>query len=429
MNPRSGLLATASGRRLLVVSLIDSAGNGAYVTAGVVLFSAVLHLSAAQVGQGFALGSGVGLALSVGWGMLADRLGVRPILFTLLLWRATGCVVFVFTHSFAGYLAAVVFLGIAERASQPIMLAFVIRAVDESVRVRAAATLRSLRNAGYLLGALAAALALAWPGRTSLAVVMLGNAASFVVAVLLLRRMPLRPPPAATPETRAGGESVLRRPAFLVTTALSGALGVHRQILAVGLPLWIVTRHLAPSSTISILVAVNTTLVVLLQVRMVRNADDAAGGARVLRRSGWALLALAAVLAVSAVDLPGRPWSMIGLLLVAAAVLTFAEMWHAAGAWGISLALAPARAQSRFLTAFGVGASAQDIYGAVLITSLVLPAGAAGWLVLGGVLAGAGLLAPPVAGWAERERVRAETVVPAGDRRDDLSAVGGPRPS
>ena len=403
------ILATPAGRRLLLVSLIDSAGNGAYTTAGVVLFHAVLHLSVAQIGQGFAAGSAAGLALSVCWGMLADRFGVRRVLFIQLLWRAAGCVAFLFVPGFGAYVLVVVFLGIADRASQPIMLAFVVRALDETAQVRAAATLRALRNAGYLLGALAASLALLWPGRTSLAVVMLGNAASFVIAVLLLRRMPLRAVEPAPRTERRRARSVLSRPAFLLLTALSGLLGVHRQLLAVGLPLWIVTRALAPTWTVSALVAVNTALVVLLQVALARGSDDARGAGRTLRRSGLVLMLLCAAVALAAADLPGRPGSVFATLAVVAVLLTLAEMWQAAGAWGLSLTLSPPHAKGRFLTAFSVGASAQDIYGAVLITAVVLPAGGWGWLALGGVLAGAGLLVPAVTGWAERERTRADS--------------------
>jgi hypothetical protein len=407
------LLANPAGRRLVVVSLIDSAGSGAYVSAGVVLFSTVLGLSASQIGQGFALASAVGMVVSVWWGALADRIGVRRVLLSLQLWRAVGCAALVFANGFASYVAILVFLGIAERASQPILLAFITQAIGESERVRIAGAIRAVRNAGYAVGALASSLALISPGRTSLAVIVLSNSASFVLAAALLRAMPLRT--GAAPgrgSGRRGGESVRRRPAFLAATVLSGALSVHRQILAVGLPLWIVTRRLAPTSTVSVLAAVNTVLVVVLQVRMSRDTQTAVDAAKVLRRSGWALFAVAGILAVSVVSIPSL-WSRIGLLFAATVALTFAEMWQAAGAWGISLALSPDEARGRFLSVFNLGPSTQDVVGALLLTALVLPFGAAGWLLLGGFLVAGGLLAPPVARWADREREqRVESPVP-----------------
>jgi Na+/melibiose symporter-like transporter len=416
----------------MVVSLIDSAGNGAFVSAGVVLFSIVLHLSPVQIGQGFAVGAVVGLALSVYWGSLADRLGVRTILVTVLLWRAVGSAALVFADSFAIYVAVVVFLSIGERASPPILLSFVTRAVDETDRVKTAGALRSIRNAGFTLGALASSLALISPGRTSLAVVVLGNAASFVLAAFLLGRMPLRK--SAAPPTKKSGQriglSVLRRPAFLVAAGISGVLSIHRQILSVGLPLWIVTRDLAPTALVSVLVAINTIIVVVLQVRMTKKTDDPAGAGQAQRRAGWALLAFTLFLAASVYNLPAKASSVVVLLVVAVVIFTFAEMWQSAGAWGVSLALAPEAARSRFLSVFNLGESALDVTGALLLTSLVLPAGPTGWLVLGGVLAFVGMLAPRVALWADRERQLADVEIvaeptSAGQSGDGLSGAVG----
>jgi len=407
---KGALWASPNARRLLVVSLIDSAGNGAYVSAGVVLFSTVLHLSATQIGQGFAAGATVGLILSVWWGSLADKLGVRTVLLSLQLWRAVGCALFVFANNFTVYLAVVVFLGIAERASPPILLAFVASALGESNRVKIAGALRSIRNAGFTVGALGASLALISPGRLSLAVVVLGNSASFVFAAAMLRGMPFQEEAKQLGRSRKrkAALKLRRRPAFLVATALTGALSVHRQVLSVGLPLWIVTRKLAPTSMVSALVAVNTVLVVVLQVRMTKKSEDALGAARVLRLAALALLAFAALLGVSLVRLPYRPWSIGAVLVVATILLTLAEMWQAAGAWGMSLALSPAAARSRFLSVFNLGSSALDVSGALLLTTWVLPASWIGWLVFGGVLAMTGLMAPPVARWAEREREHTE---------------------
>jgi hypothetical protein len=183
----------------------------------------------------------------------------------------------------------------------------------------------------------------------------------------------------------------------------------------VGLPLWIVTRKLAPTSLVSILVAINTVLVVVLQVRMTRKSDDAVGSGKVLLQSAWALLGFALLLSVSVAHLPLRPWSIGALLVVATVLLTFAEMWQSAGQWGLSLALSPAAARSRFLSVFNLGSSALDVSGALLLTTFVLPAGPTGWLVLGGVLTGLGLLAPGVARWAERERKLSDPPEPAPD--------------
>lgn len=408
-NLRDGLWTSPNARRLLIVSIIDSTGNGAFVSAGVVLFTTVLGLRPVQIGQGMAVGALIGLTVSVLWGGLADRIGPKKVLLSLQLWRAAGCAGYVFVHNFAGYVAVVIFLGLAERASPPILLAFVTSAVDESERVKTAAALRSIRNAGFTLGALLAALALLSPGRASMLAIVLGNSASFVIAAFLLRRIELVRE--AKPIRKAKDEApdlVRKRPAFLLATVFTGLLSIHRQVLAVGLPLWIVTHHLAPKSIVSVLVAVNTVLVVALQVRFSRRSEEVDVSARVLRAAGWLMLVCTGLLALAAVHMPIKALTVTAVLVVATLALTLAEMWHAAGTWGLQLALSPARSRSRFLSVFNLGSSALDVSGAFILTAIVLPAGATGWIVLGVVLALIGQASPPVARWADRERLRNE---------------------
>ncbi|GAA4601693.1 MFS transporter [Actinoallomurus liliacearum] len=408
-NLGDGAWASPNARRLLIVSIIDSTGNGAFTSASVVLFSVVLHLTPTQIGRGLTLGAFIGLFSSVLWGSLADRIGVRAILLSIQLWRAAAFIGYAFIHNFAGYVAVAVFLGLAERASQPILLSFVTSAVGEQNRVKTAGALRSIRNAGFTLGALLASLALLSPGRVSLLCVVLGNAASFILAAALLRGIVLQNPP--KPVRKPKGEApdrVRTRPAFLVSAVLTGVLSMHRFILSIGLPLWIVSRHLVPKPMVSVLVAINTVLVVLLQVRMTRQTDDATGAARALRNAGWMLLCCALLLVAADGHLPIAPWTAGAVLVVGTLALTFAEMWQAAGTWGLSLLLSPEASRTRFLSVFNLGTSLLDVTGPFIITALVLPTGRTGWIVLGVVLAAAGAVSPRVSRWAERERVRHE---------------------
>jgi Major Facilitator Superfamily len=404
-----GLPPGPSAKRLLVVGLIDSTGNGAYVSTSVVLFSVVLHLTPAQIGQGLALGGLTGLAFIVPWGALADRVGVRPILLSIYLWRALGNTSYIFVHNFAGYLLAVAFLGIGEQASPPVLLAFVTSAMNETDRVKTAAAVQSIRNAGFTIGALVGSLALLVVGRVALDFVVLGNAVSFVIAAYILAGIKLR---GTVVRVRKGGRGnrevqVRRRPAFLTLTALNGILNMHPSILQVGLPLWIVTRELAPKYLVSVLYAINTITVVVLQVRLARRTESARVSARMLCLAGATLLACVAVLALTGVHVPFVPhgvWAAVVLLVIATFLLTFGEMWQTAGAWGASLALSPASARVRFLAVFNLGPTVRNVCGPLIITAWVLRYGAVGWLVLGGVLVAAGLAVLPVSEWAERER-------------------------
>jgi hypothetical protein len=143
---------------------------------------------------------------------------------------------------------------------------------------------------------------------------------------------------------------------FMLFTVADGVLSLHDSVLVVLLPLWVATQTAAPISIVSVLLAVNTVLTVLLQVYVTRFAES-----------------------------PAR-----ALRLVSAAV------------WNLSYELAPEPARARYLGAFSLGATSQRVIGPVLMTAVVLPLGRTGWLLLAVLFA----LAAPVVRMAGRPRTR-----------------------
>jgi hypothetical protein len=83
-----------------------------------------------------------------------------------------------------------------------------------------------------------------------------------------------------------------------------------------------------------------------------------------------------------------------GVAVTAVLALTAGELTQAAGGWDLSFRRADPERQGAYLSVFSLGVTTQTIAGPVLLTALVLPAGAAGWVVLAGLLAVAGLAAP-----------------------------------
>ncbi|MFD8087820.1 hypothetical protein ACFV4F_39735, partial [Kitasatospora sp. NPDC059722] len=79
----------------------------------------------------------------------------------------------------------------------------------------------------------------------------------------------------------------------------------------------------------------------------------------------------------------------LGAAVVAVAMLTVGENLHAVSRWEISYELAPPAGRSSYLSLFSTGMSAQLIIGPFLATGLLLPAGAAGWVLLAALFAGA----------------------------------------
>jgi MFS family permease len=383
-----------------------------YVSASVVLFTTVLGLSASRIGEALALGSLTGLGLMVPWGIAADRFGAKRILIALMLWRGAACAALAIVHGFAQFLVVIVATGAAEKACPALTLAVVAGGLPQQDQTRAAAGIRSARNAGFGLGALAATGALLASPSVAYTVVVVANTISFATATLLLCRVaqPTRAAPrtpSGTPKARDSGTAVRRRPAFLLCTVLSGIVSIHRTLLFVALPLWIHREPRLPLSAVTAAVAANTVLVVLLQVRVAKRTPGVQRAGLVLRRAALVLAACGVALAVPTgrLALPA-----VAVLLACVVVLvTLAEMLQAAASWALSLGLAPTAARSRFLTVFNLGPSLMDAAGVLLITDVVLPHGAAAWAALAVLVAAAGLATPAAVRRAEAEASRAGT--------------------
>jgi MFS family permease len=84
---------------------------------------------------------------------------------------------------------------------------------------------------------------------------------------------------------------------------------------------------------------------------------------------------------------------------------SLAEMMQAGGAWEISFGLAPDGRHGQYQGFFTSGFTVARMLGPLLVTTLILGWGTAGWLLLGGLFLVAGLAMGPAVRWAERNRV------------------------
>ncbi|MCX5143875.1 MULTISPECIES: MFS transporter [unclassified Streptomyces] len=386
-----------TGRRLALISFIDSVGTGLFLASSAVFAVRHIGLDTSQFGWAMSAAGLVGLIVGVPLGRLGDRIGPRRLLVTLQLWRAVWFSALAFAWNLSTFVVIVCCLALAEAAVSPLTQVVVASAVGDDQRVRTMAILRTLRNAGFSVGALAATPLLtvgtAWAFRST----VLANGVSFVIAALVLARLRLV---AHAPAPAAGSGALMRLKGlrdlpYLQLTALNSVLVLHMTLLSVGIPLWVVARTEAPVGVVAVLLAVNTVLAVLLQVPLSRRAEHEAGAVRCLIGSGLAL-------AVCALALAGTGsvtrWPAVALLVAATVALTLGEILQSAGAWELSYRHAPADRRTEYLSTFNLGFSVQEIVGPVLLAGGVIALGGWGWLALGGLFCVATVLVRPVAG-------------------------------
>ncbi|MGV9369291.1 MFS transporter [Micromonospora tulbaghiae] len=395
-------------RTLAYATLVNTVGAGLWLAGGALYLTRDVGLSATSVGAGLTVAGLVGLSASVPLGGLADRWDPRTLRAALQVGQAVVALAYLMVGSFPAFLAVAVPEALLVAGNLAVRAALVAAVGGPDGRVHAFATLRAVANLGITVGTALAGIALAVDTHRAYQVLVVGNAATYLLSAALLLRLPPQPAAAGTRRTpgtlRGGGRrrgGPLRDGRFLAVSGASAVLSTHVTVLVLVVPLWTVDRAGAPPPVVSAVLLVNTVLTVLLAVRLSRGAERAAPAARKLRRAGLVLAAATPLYAVTGV-LPVLP--AVVLLLVATAVWTVGDLWHGAAGAGLAYDLAPPDAIGAYQGADGLVAGLAQALGRGLLTLLVLGGGPVGWLVLGGIFAAAGLAAPALARRAIADR-------------------------
>ncbi|MFF4892678.1 MFS transporter [Micromonospora chersina] len=399
-------------RTLSLATLANTVGSGLWLAGGALYLTRDVGLSPAAVGAGLTVAWLVGLTASVPLGALADRRDPRTLRAAIQLGQAVAAAAYLLVGSVPVFLAVAILETLLASGNLAVRAALVAAVAGPRNRVHAFATLRAVANLGIAVGAALAGFALAVDSHRAYQVLVVGNAATYLLSAALLMRLPAHPPAAPGPAAgRPRRARALRDGRFLAVSGASAVLALHLTVLTLIVPLWTVTRAGAPPPVVSAVLLTNTVLTVLLAVRLSRGADTAAPAARKLRRAGLVLAAATPLYAATA----GLPTiAAVALLLVATAVWTFGDLWHGAAGAGLAYDLAPPEAIGAYPGADGLLAGLARAVGPALLTLLVLDGGVPGWLALGALFAGVGLAAPALTRWALANRQPARTV--AGDR-------------
>ena len=385
---------TRDARVFAVAAVVDALGNGLFLPITTLFFVKVVGLPVTQVGVGLSITGVVGLAGPILGGPLVDRYGPKRVTLALFGLRAVAYACYPLVGGFAPFVVLASVTNLMDTMARPALQVLVASLGDERERVTTLAFVRSVRNIGYGAGGLAVSAALAIGGRGPYVALVLGDALTFVVAGVVLARLPDARVPRPARGATGRYADVLRDRRFMALTALHGLLSLHLSILLFGFPLWIDQRTNAPTWVAGTIFTLNSALVVLLQVPFSRRAVTVSEGGRALLRCGLALAATCLLLALT----PGLPALLAVALLIGIGVVECAgELWEAAGGWAVSLGLAPESARGRYLGVWSLGFAVHDIAGPALMGFVVARGGRAAWIALAVVLAAAGAAASALA--------------------------------
>lgn len=379
-------------RVMLAAQFLDRTGSGVWGASAVLYFSFVVRMDPRQVGLLLGAAGIAGIAGSPLAGRLASRFPVRRLLIGCHLVRLGTLCLLLVCDGFGALLPVVAVTSLADRAAKTLEMLFATRVAGERRSTYQALT-RTAANAGYALGAGIAAVGLAVGTRDAYRALILTDALSFLVAAALVRltrdthddlRAAARPGRAdlAVSPVRP---SPWRDRGYLRFVLLDIPLSLDDSVLNVGMPLWLVSRTTAPHALVPAFLVINTVLVVLLQLQVSANAEGPRRAARAVLRYG--LLMAGCCAALAAATRGGALWASVALL-VAAVLVTMAELMRSVSSWELSVSLAPPQARAAYLGVAGMSQSVQKSAGPLLLTGAVMLAGPAGWLALGAAVAG-----------------------------------------
>lgn len=395
-------------RRLLMAAVADALGTGLFLPVSVIYLTRIVGLLAAQVGFGLTIAGLLAIIAGPCAGPLLDRFDARKIVLACFAASALGFLAYLTVDSLTAFIVVAIVVQFASRMDRPAKAVLTLGVVPAKDRAVALARQQAIRNLGYGVGGMLAGLALLIPGRTPFEVLLAANAASYMLAGVLVFGLPPIRPPAAKPGPRQPGYlRVLRDRPYLRLASLNVLVCLHDSVLIVAMPLWVTLRTSAPLPMPGLLFALNTVLVVLLQVPATHRIRTAGGITRSYRAAAIGFGLAGVCFAATAGS--GRLGAVV-LLLVAVSTLTIGEVEVTAGEQFLSTELAPERFRGSYLSVYKTSMSVQQAIGPVLVTAVLIDWGRAGWAVIALILVGGSLASQRLGGrQADRRAPEAAT--------------------
>lgn len=320
---------------------------------------------------------------------LIRMLGPRRFAFVSSLVRAALLILLVLGIAPMWTVFLFLLIGLSEAAAFSVYQLIISSTLGDDARTEALSVRRTLGNIGFTVGGLLTAVVLGAGTSLAYAAGFGLSAVCIALSALFLVRLPASSDEIVTPDEAVGKASAWRDPRFAALVLLAVVMATSFSLLTVGVPLWVIQETTVPNSVVGVLLVINTILVVALQVRVSRRAEDWPGAARSVV-TGALLFAGAIVL----IALSGHveAWIALVCLVASAVVAAVAEMLDSAAWWTISFEYAHPAHRPDYLATFDAVVPAVTIIGPPLMFAIV-GLGTVGWLTYAGVFVVTALVA------------------------------------
>jgi MFS family permease len=358
-------------RRFVSALAIDAVGSGIWMPLSLLYFLHQTSLSLVHLGAAMTIANVAVLAVVPAIGSLVDRLGPKIVMQAGNAGAAVAFVLYPFAHSMAA-VAVLVFAAAATRfAFWGALGPMVTQITERGERELWFGFLQAMRNAGYGVGGVLAAVALTVGSDAAFQSVVLLNAASYVLAFLLMLGVAGGGRVAAG-ETRSGGANrgwwvafADRGYRWLIVVIFCYALA--ETTLNVAMPVYFIDTLDLPGWVPGIVFVINTVMIGVGQGLVVRSMTGLAR--RRVLHAAVAFSAVSFVLLYAAGALSVTTGVIV--VLVGAVVFTLGEMTAGPVVAALSAEAPPPEQRGRFMAATQLAWGASGAVAPLLFTALL----------------------------------------------------------
>jgi MFS family permease len=389
---RLGFPDVGPHRRFVSALAIDALGSGIWMPLSMLYFLHQTSLSLIQLGLAMTVANALAIPFVPFLGSLVDRVGPKLVIQGGNAGAAAAFCLFPFAHSL-GVVTALVFASTVTRSAFWGALGPMVTQITRpGERELWFGFLQAMRNAGYGVGGLLAAVALTVGSSAAFQSVVLANAASYLVALALMLGVagggrPAAPDPAQPDAALRGGRWVaFGDRGYRTLIAVIFCYALVSMTLNVSMPVYFVDTLGLPGWVPGIVFVINTVMIGVGQGLVVRAMTGRTR--RVVLLASVAFTATSFVLMDAAHVLTVA--TGVAVVLVAAVVYTLAEMTAGPVLVALSAETPPAHQRGRYMAATQLAWSGSSAVAPLLYSALLDRGPLAAW---GGPLVVCGLWA------------------------------------
>lgn len=380
--PRASLYASSV--------FIASLGRGLWVPFALLYFHITAGLPLPLIGLGLTIGGLWAMAITPLAGTLVDRFGPRAPLVVGQLGAGLCMLAFLLVHSFVGFLLVSLLLSTAQAMQDPAFNALVADLFPTEDRDWWFGFNRSASNLGIGMGGLLAGGAVSLGGTGMYQVLLITNALSSIATAFLLLgiSVPVHKhtpsPDKQSTKERGGYLAVLRDRPFMGFVVIQGILCLSYMALEIAMPPYVLSNLHAPAWGFSMLYTINTAMVVVLQMPLMRLLMKHKRTRGIL--AAGLVFAFSFLLFLAALVVPG--WLLIPYLVIVMVIYTVGELLLSPSQVGLSMALAPEELRGRYMAVSSLSYGISSTLAPALFTLLLTLSPLMLWVPLAVLIAG-----------------------------------------